>query len=112
METSKAIPEIEITWKGEPKKLVFSCFAFAMIEEKTGVNALHGQVFANPDVRTLTTLLWAGLLSTMPDLTLDDVRHTIGLRELNDILVKLLEAFQRSSPAEKKSGEQAETLPE
>lgn len=101
----KALPELEIEFAGEKKKLVFSTAAFCLLEDVTGKNALDGDTWAKPDTRLLTVMLWAGLRAHHPDLTLDDVRGKLSMADLTNSYRSILSAFGRASPSsdEKKS---------
>lgn len=100
MNSNKALPEIEIDFAGEKKKLVFSTLAFCLLEDLTGKNALDGEIWNKPDVRLLTTLLWAGLKTNHPEITLEEVRGKIALPDLLPLYGTIISAFQRASGAE------------
>lgn len=105
----KIIPESEIEFDGEKKKLVFSTYAFCLLEEKTGKNALDAQVWINADLRTLSTIIWAGLQTHHPEITLDQVRTKLSVRELTGNLGAILEAFKKASPPEEDPTEEKKT---
>ena len=100
MNANKAIPEVEIEFGGEKKKLLFSTQAFCLLEDLTGKNALDGETWEKPDVRLLTTMLWAALKTYDPGLTLEAVRTKIGLGDLLKLYGSIIEGFGRASPGE------------
>lgn len=99
----KALPEVELELWGATKKLVFSVQAFCILEETTGKNALDGDNYSNPDARTLSALLWAGLITHHKDISLDFVRSNLSLKQLMSLYPTILKAFNRASSEEKKS---------
>lgn len=103
----KALPELEIEFAGEKKKLVFSTAAFCILEDVTGKNALDGETWSKPDTRLLTVMLWAGLKAYDPALTLEEVRGKLSMADLTNSYRLILSAFGRASPSsdEKKSEE-------
>lgn len=118
MNSDKALPEIEIDFKGEKKKLVFSLQAFCLLEEVCGINALDGSVFENLNVRTMSALLWAGLSTHDKNITLVDVRAKLGMAELRSLCTVIVESFKAASADQKKSDDSSaepvaatETLP-
>lgn len=95
--SEKALPEVEIDFLGEKKKLVFSTLAFCLLEEITGKNALDGETWRNPDARMRTALVWAGLQTNYPDITLDQVRRSLPISGLKDVMDAVLKAFSNAS---------------
>lgn len=103
MNSDKALPEIEIDFKGEKKRLVFSLQAFCILEEVCGINALDGSVFENLNVRTMSALLWAGLSTHDKNITLSDVRDNLSMAELRAVCALIVESFKTASADQKKS---------
>jgi hypothetical protein len=97
---SKALPEVEIDFGGETKKLIFSTLAFCLLEDATGKNALDGETWAKPDMRLMTTMLWAGLRTHNKELTLDEVREKLSVADLMKSYQAIIKSFAQASPPE------------
>lgn len=100
MSNAKAVsPDIEIELGGKTRKLVFDMWAFCLVEETTGKNALNGEIFENPGAKDVVTLLWAGLQKHHRDLERQTVAHMLDLNNLADVINSLGEAFKNATGA-------------
>lgn len=102
---NKALPEVEIDFRGEKKKLVFSTKVFCMVEGATGLNTFDNTIWGNLNVTSLTAVIWAALAAQDPKITIDEVRDNMSLAELRGIVAEVGKGFRQAMPDEKKSDE-------
>ncbi len=83
-------------------RLSFNFNAMALVEEKTGMSMLTGEVFQHPSAKNTTVLLWAALLENHPeyegDEGLDAVGTYLNLTNAKDALAAIQAAFVASLP--------------
>lgn len=103
----KAVPEIEIEYLGEKLKLVFSLTAFCAFEKETGINALNGETWSEVNITVLSALLWAGLRSHKPEITLQEVRDSMTMPQLLALYKDINTAFNNASASDEKKSEPA-----
>lgn len=101
MEIEKALPEITIELGEEKLTVVFSLYAFCELERLTGVNALEGQTWDRLNATILSTLLWAGLITHKPDLTIEELRKSISVPTLTNLYTVIIEALAKASSGKK-----------
>jgi hypothetical protein len=86
-------------------KLSYDFNAMALVEEKTGLSMMSGEVFANPSAKKTTVLLWAGIQANNPDYAGDEGLDAIGtllnISTAAEALLAITEAFFAALPKEK-----------
>lgn len=102
----------EIILGGKPRKLTFNLYAFCRLDEETGKNILTGDVFNSMRPRDLVELVWCGLITDEPELTIDDVAKEIKLSEIMQLPQVVQSGFESAMPPqseEKKTKAKAKT---
>jgi hypothetical protein len=86
-------------------KLSFDFNALALVEEKTGLNALSGEVFSKPSARNTVVLFWAAIQENHPEYAGEEGLHAVGsllgLGNAKDALSAVNAAFVASLPKDK-----------
>ena len=95
---TKARPEVKVELGGKIRVMKFDLNAMAEYEELTGKNILTGFSAKNMGARELRALLFACLSGNEDVLTLKDVGGWVTPATMNEISVKLTEAFTASVP--------------
>ena len=86
-------------------KLSFDFNALALIEEKTGLSALTGEVFSVPTARNTIVLLWAAIQENHPEYAGEEGLQVIGsllsLGNAKEALQAVQAAFLASLPKDR-----------
>jgi hypothetical protein len=96
--TNKANPVVDCQIGDNTFKLLFNFRALCLLEEKTGVNALDGELWASPSASTISTLLWAAMQKFHSEISLEQVQDMLALSDLSTLTDALMEAFRAASP--------------
>jgi len=99
MSADKAVPGVVVTIGGKERRLIFDFWAFFLIEKQTGKNALNGEMFTQPSVSDILTLLWAGLQTT-EKISMEDLGHMINFKDMPVLSEAIKQAFDQASPKE------------
>lgn len=90
-----------ITLDDRPLKIIFDFNALAAIEDQTGLSALQPdfwrQLLSPIKAGTVRMLLWAGLRTHHPEMTVEQIGSMLSGKNLQQIIEGLLEAQKRQS---------------
>lgn len=106
---------VEVFIGGTKYFLKYTLWSFCKIDIATGKNPLDGAMWTNPHPQDILTLLWAGLLHSHPELTLEELGNKISLSEIPMIAPLIQKAFIAGSPQtddEKKSSQNSPVMVE
>ena len=98
----KANPELKIVVGGKERTLKYNLYSFCRLDEECGVNILNGDFMSAIRPRGLIGLLWAGLITDDPELTLDDLARDVDMNELMRLPDLVNAALLNSMPDEEK----------
>ena len=115
-ELKKAKPEIYVKLGGKVRKLLFSLWAKAAIQEDKGRDFLPSINYQEPNIHEINILLWACLLDGSPELdggTPAERRKAQkkvmgwldGLEDYSELVSKLFQAILNSMPKQENSEE-------
>lgn len=90
------LPDVSITVKGVEYHLVFDFNAIAQVEDLTGKSLLTVFSEGSLNASKIRALLYAALLSEHPDMTLEAAGKLVTLKNMNDIIEKIMAAWQAS----------------
>ena len=106
----QARPEKEITLGGKRRKFVMNWNALLMLEKSLGKSAFRAIDWADPGLNDVTHILWAGLLSEDPTLTIKQVVDMLSPTDLQQITSEIAAGTAAAMPqaeggAEGKNGQ-------
>jgi hypothetical protein len=104
----KAVPKVDVTIGGKRRSLVFSLWAFALIEKETGKNTLNGEIFSSVNATELIAIVWAGLQASEPNLTMQEVGSMLDFGDIKDVTDAIGQAFSKAMPEPEKKVEAVE----
>ena len=81
----KMNPAVELKLGDKTLKIVFDLWAFCLIEEQTGKNAINGEAFQNPSANDLVTLIWAGVQKHHQELQRKEIAHYMDLQNVQEL---------------------------
>lgn len=106
-----SIPAVRVPVKlDKVRTLVLDFNALCKVEEVTGVSMLVGQP-AFSSMRMMRALVWAGLLHEDPTLSLEFVGQLIQDADAEEILGKILTAYNVAMPEEEEADDSFESDP-
>ncbi len=94
--TNPTAPTVALTIDGETYKLFFSLDVIAEAEEITDkplITGLNRKDFQSPRVSLIRALFWASLRVHHPEVTLEQVKALITVRNLGEVWEKVLDAW-------------------
>lgn len=95
----KSWPIKVVELRGEKYTLCFSMYAYDMLNKECGINLFtDGVDMTNASPSSYVSLIWAGLITEMPQLTRADVARMIIPADLPQLIPVLMEAVQMSLP--------------
>lgn len=91
MDATQALPNCHITLKGALRKVVYSFRSINLLEQTTGKNLFEGAAFDLSVPEQLRIVLWAGLVTESPylslsEISLKDFNHQVARRVVVDAL--------------------------
>lgn len=100
----KVFPSVMIQLGDQEYEAIFNLRAFILLEQKTGKNALTGEIWQNPSMSDIATLLWAAVNSQHdePVISFAEVGKNLLPSDVGIVTEKLMEAFAAASPGEQK----------
>lgn len=95
----KSWPIKVIELRGEKYTLCYSMYAYDMLDKECGINLFtDGIDVASASPSMYVSLIWAGLITEMPNLTRVDVARMLIPGDLPQLIPVIMDAVQMSLP--------------
>jgi len=101
--------KVEVTIGGKKRTLLYDMFAFAELEKEFGDLMSVQEALQVVSIKNVLIMLRAGLLHENENLTIKELGHSMGLRDLQQIVNNIVDAIMGSLP---QAGEASETVGE
>lgn len=103
------LPRVELKLGSDTYYLVFNFKALALAAAKLREKGVHTNLLQSLDLSgldadTLAPLLYAGLITHQPEITLDEVVAKVSIRDLGGIFTAIAEAYTASLAEPTKAG--------
>lgn len=88
---------ITVNVAGKEREIRFPVSALIKLKKEAGINIsdLQSDEEKARDIETIVALIWAGLVTDDPDLTIDYLADNMELHELNEVAEKIGEAINQ-----------------
>lgn len=96
------IESIKIKLGGKERELKFDLGVMSDYEDLTGDNALMDDIFPRMSSKKLIRLIYSALKVNDPEITIDEIGKLISGENIQDILPKVIEAFNLGLPTSSK----------
>lgn len=82
----------------KPREMIYNLRAFARMEEKYGSIDAAMEAMESGSIVGISFMLWCGLITKSPELTLEDVQDAIDIRDMEYISNVMSNAMQADMP--------------
>ena len=97
--------KVEIEIGGKTRTLLYDMFAFAELEKEYGDLAGVQAALGMGSIKSIMTMLRAGLLHEDENITIKEIGHGMNLRNLQDVVEKITIAIVNSLPQPEEGAE-------